>query len=218
MQAVRPLRALVGLKLPVAIALGVLTTLAVACFGPHLWFLALRPEWTVMDEWPLDPKRLTQIWGRSRPLIDSYAVTISPLAATVDPAGPFPIPTGVRLQPDPAKYPNVATAVSGWPWRAMAMEAWQPSTGPVEYQCCFQLGTYDSEPVLFPLRPLASGFAADTAVFAAIWFGVLQLPIVSPAWWRAGRRLRRGHCPSCGYDLRFAMRAGCNECGWRKHG
>lgn len=30
------------------------------------------------------------------------------------------------------------------------------------------------------------------------------------------RRMRRGHCPRCDYDLRFKVGSGCPECGWRR--
>lgn len=32
--------------------------------------------------------------------------------------------------------------------------------------------------------------------------------------WKRRRRLRRGLCPDCGYDLRGATSATCSECGW----
>jgi hypothetical protein len=51
---------------------------------------------------------------------------------------------------------------------------------------------------------------------APFWF-VLSSTALLPAWrcfrlWRQLRRTRRGRCPNCGYDLRFAG-GRCPECG-----
>lgn len=61
-----------------------------------------------------------------------------------------------------------------------------------------------------PLMPIWIGFALDTAAFGVIWL----LPIVGLASLRARRRIRRGRCEKCGYDLRQDPAGGCPECGW----
>jgi hypothetical protein len=61
-----------------------------------------------------------------------------------------------------------------------------------------------------PLAPLWPGFALDTVFYAAIAWGLYQLPL-------AIRRRRRRHsdsCVKCGYDRRgLAVGAACPECG-----
>jgi hypothetical protein len=89
-----------------------------------------------------------------------------------------------------------------------------PVSGPVEYRCNWHAMNTPDGPVLIPLRPIA-GFLADTAVYGAAWSALLLLPALSPRWWREGRRLRKGCCPACGYDLRWRLEAGCPECAWR---
>lgn len=69
---------------------------------------------------------------------------------------------------------------------------------------------FEAETTLLPWRPLWAGFAANTALYSALWFGVLFVPGAARRW----VRLRRGRCLKCGYDLRGNLAAGCPECGW----
>ena len=64
-------------------------------------------------------------------------------------------------------------------------------------------------PRILPLRPIWSGFAIDTAFYAAI----LWLVIPGPFALRRHFRRQRGLCVPCGYDLRHAEHAVCPECG-----
>jgi len=64
-----------------------------------------------------------------------------------------------------------------------------------------------------PLRPIWPGFAINTLLYATIlWlpFGALAV--------RRRRRIRRGLCPKCAYDLRGSPHdaAACPECGATK--
>lgn len=61
-----------------------------------------------------------------------------------------------------------------------------------------------------PLRPIWSGLAADTALFAALSWLLLFMPSIA----RRRLRARRGACPACGYDLRATPPGSpCPECG-----
>lgn len=54
------------------------------------------------------------------------------------------------------------------------------------------------------------GLLANTAFYAAIWFGLL----LTPGLIRRARRRRRGQCVACGYDLTATpAQAPCPECG-----
>jgi hypothetical protein len=65
----------------------------------------------------------------------------------------------------------------------------------------------------FPLRPIWPGFAINTVLYAAILYMLLAAPFALRRW----RRIKRGLCPKCGYDLRgrgnAADAATCPECG-----
>jgi hypothetical protein len=62
---------------------------------------------------------------------------------------------------------------------------------------------------VMPLRPIWAGFAINTIFYAAILWGMFALPLAL----RRRRRVKRGLCPACGYDLRGSASQNCPECG-----
>ena len=61
-----------------------------------------------------------------------------------------------------------------------------------------------------PLYPLWPGFALNTLFYAALAWGVWQVPLVI----RRRRRRSKGKCVRCGYDLKGLGVGGvCPECG-----
>jgi hypothetical protein len=61
-----------------------------------------------------------------------------------------------------------------------------------------------------PYRPLWPGFAINTMFYAAI----LWLLFAAPFAVRRRRRIKRGLCVACGYDLKgLPTAAQCPECG-----
>jgi len=63
----------------------------------------------------------------------------------------------------------------------------------------------------FPLLPIWPGFAINTIFYA----GIVWLLSAIAATIKRGRRLRRGLCPLCAYDMRGSIQMGtCPECGW----
>lgn len=90
----------------------------------------------------------------------------------------------------------VVTALHGWP--LLPRLAFH-----------FEAATLFTGVTLLPTLPLWRGFAADTALYSIIWFGLL----VTPPFLRRSRRIRRGHCPDCGYDRLGDFSRPCPECG-----
>jgi hypothetical protein len=66
-----------------------------------------------------------------------------------------------------------------------------------------------SEADMFPLWPLWPGFAINTVFYAAVLWLLFAAPFALRKW----RRIRRGLCRKCGYDLRGGHSATCPECG-----
>ena len=60
-----------------------------------------------------------------------------------------------------------------------------------------------------------AGLPADALPATMLLVVVLLLLYLDPRG-RRRRRMVRGHCPRCDYDLRDRQSAGCPECGWRR--
>jgi len=65
---------------------------------------------------------------------------------------------------------------------------------------------------IFPYDPIWAGLAVNTVFYATIIFVFTSIRRA----FRHARRLRKGRCPICSYDLQFDNTLGCTECGWRK--
>lgn len=65
---------------------------------------------------------------------------------------------------------------------------------------------------LFPYNPIWAGLALNTIFFAI----VIPLVYSTPRAFRHARRMHKGLCPMCKYDLVYNNTRGCPECGWRK--
>ena len=69
-----------------------------------------------------------------------------------------------------------------------------------------------------PLTPMWAGLVTNTLAWAGIWFVVLQL-VMLPIWlirrWITKRRVRKGRCVGCGYEVDIADDpvTTCPECG-----
>ena len=70
--------------------------------------------------------------------------------------------------------------------------------------------------VALPARPIWSGLLIDGAIWGSVLAGLYASTRGARRCVREGRRLRRGCCMRCGYDLRFDLARGCPECGWRR--
>jgi hypothetical protein len=60
-----------------------------------------------------------------------------------------------------------------------------------------------------PLRPLWGGLALNTLFYASLF----ALPLIVWPLARRRRRIRKGRCPACGYDLAATAEPVCPECG-----
>ena len=64
----------------------------------------------------------------------------------------------------------------------------------------------------FPCGILPLGFLGNTVFYAVVLWLLFAGPFVLRRL-RGGRRIRRGLCPKCAYDLRGAPSEKCTECG-----
>jgi hypothetical protein len=108
-------------------------------------------------------------------------------------------------------WPTTIEKKSGWPFRCLS--GWGIGEPPVsfEWHGIVAIGDHlDRANILLPYYPIWPGFALNTLFYAALAWGVWQVPLAM----RRRSRRRAGKCARCGYDLR-ATPAGspCPECG-----
>lgn len=66
--------------------------------------------------------------------------------------------------------------------------------------------------IWLPYHPIWSGLVINTMIYALfLWVLLYLLRSI-----KHDRRLHRGTCPYCAYDLGFNYTSGCPECGWRR--
>ena len=107
-----------------------------------------------------------------------------------------------RILPREPCYGLWKVSVSQWTWDdGWPIPAWMPGSERG------QLGVSG-----LPLKPIWPGFAINTVFYA----GVLWLLFAAPFALRRRRRIKRGLCPKCAYDLRGCTGDACPECGATK--
>jgi hypothetical protein len=128
---------------------------------------------------------------------------------------------GVEGQAPGARGPTIEALVTraGWPMYAGIGGRLLKTGSMDEVRGAFSLGSFRGAPWLprdLPYRPIWPGFAINTLFYAAI----LWLLFAAPFALRRRRRIKRGLCPACGYDLRGRASDShanlCPECGWRR--
>jgi hypothetical protein len=111
---------------------------------------------------------------------------------------------------------------AGWPFRALLAETDEPVQDPVTRLAVYSFrggmtlpthvikdGATIFLPRALPCTPIWPGLVADVVVFSVAWWLVLMAVGLVRA-----RRMRRGLCLACGYDLHgLAVDAKCPECG-----
>ena len=86
-----------------------------------------------------------------------------------------------------------------------------PLFGGIETRLRWPVNAPVNWPLDLPLRPIWPGFAINTVFYAVILWLLFAAPFALRRW----RRIRRGLCPNCGYDLRKrpSDSSVCPECG-----
>lgn len=147
------------------------------------------------------------------------------------------LPRPAMTASDPSAA-GLYTVAAGYGWPFLAMQGWEhlgPATitappgsptkipgpqggliSPLGWGAAapFALPTLPARPI--PYRPIWTGLLLNALIYgAALWlvYVLLTRPL---RVFRELMRLRRGHCLTCGYDLRYDFVRGCPECGWRR--
>lgn len=105
----------------------------------------------------------------------------------------------------------------GWPMRSLMYSHLTPSVGVwgvpgnATTPRSRMVTSLEIHPrITLPYGPIWPGLLFNTLFYAAIWFALFT----GLAAVRTARRLRRGLCPVCRYDLRGLPERACPECGW----
>ena len=109
---------------------------------------------------------------------------------------------------DSAYVASASLFRAGWPVLALESADWvDHRTNILERSAGWDVGIYTGEYPELPLRPIWSGFAANTLFYGT----TLCLLINGPLSLRRLARQRRGLCAACGYPM--ADSDVCTECG-----
>ena len=71
-------------------------------------------------------------------------------------------------------------------------------------------------PARLPYQIIWPGFIINTHTYAAAWFLILLAARRATRTLVTRRRLLRGLCPACRYNLLGDFSSGCPECGWNR--
>lgn len=74
----------------------------------------------------------------------------------------------------------------------------------------------DPRTIALPLGIIWPGFLINTLTYTLAWFVLLFAAHRAARALFTRRRLRRGTCPHCRYDLLGDFSSGCPECGWNR--
>ena len=114
-------------------------------------------------------------------------------------------------------YSRLVVVCVGWPAHSMRDLVVHPRAHrTASHQCGWRVAKAIASDLYLPLRPIWPGFAVNTVFYAAVLWFLWMTPFAVRRWW-GGRRIRRGLCPKCGYDLRGSPphADACPECGAR---
>ena len=112
-------------------------------------------------------------------------------------------------------------AAFGWPWLVLS---WRVDRSVSRYETdrrldriAYGLKIEASDrvralPKILPLRPVWPGLLLGSVVYALILWAVAKNLVALVRL----RRLLRGRCYACGYDIKWDLVHGCPECGWRR--
>ena len=109
--------------------------------------------------------------------------------------------------------PIAVRTACGWPLLTLgdALTAYRPDGSILVggFDHAFAVSVGDTRRRTLPLRPLWPGFAINTVFYTFVLWLLFAVPFVLRRW----RRIRRGLCPKCAYDLRGTASVACPGCG-----
>ena len=116
---------------------------------------------------------------------------------------------------DRIRWIGVEMTETGWPFHGLRCD--RITARPLDSQAPLVRtylptrwrGLQISYATALPIQPIWPGFLLNTLFYAAL----IAAPRPAFLWLRSRRRLRRGLCPRCAYDLRGLASAACPECG-----
>ncbi len=179
--------------------------------------------WNEIDAVALVTGDATPHWATEAIASSTYANRSRTAPASLAPESVLASWISLPTAPTPTDPAHLAPhdhlyASYGFPWPALAgscdlSTVTRPGNS-FDIATIVPLARADTTPAIIPWRPLPLGLLLNTLVHAAV-FAALAAIVAAPfRISRELRRMRKGHCVRCGYDLRFDFAKGCPECGF----
>ncbi len=127
------------------------------------------------------------------------------------------VPYAIQVMLSDSMDHAYGTSLAGWPLLCVVSHSeYDPKAGLIVFRNAIEVHGYQNTSIELldflhlPYRPLCRNLSINSAFYGTLAYGFWLVP--GP--FKRRRRMRKGLCPKCKYNLCGNYDAGCSECGW----